>query len=329
MIWLVALVASIVLSVLIYLACQPGNLNIRRSLEIDATVDAAFAGVLDLKTWPQWSPWLMHDPNTRLEYADELNSEGGYYSWDGKIVGSGKVTHVEIRQGRSIRQKIEFQRPFKAVNQIDWTFEKRDDGVLVSWEMSGKMPFLFRFMTRRMEAMIERDYDLGLALLAGYLNNNSVHPEFTFVGIEKLQNFKYWAIPCNGNLRQLETARHSSIETLRSSTATRIGLSLTLYHKFDPLGTQFQSEIAVPIIDNAPLSNYQQRSFPGGQYFKMTLRGDLRFLPLAWYTLATHCRLHKIKTELTRSALEIYHRDPGDTTESGRTLTTLYLPIEE
>ncbi len=327
--WFIAVTASIVLLVLIYLACQQGSLNIRRSLEIDATVDAAFAGVLDLKTWPQWSPWLMHDPDTRLEYGDELNSEGGYCSWDGKIVGSGKITHVEIRQGRSIRQQIEFQRPFKAVHQIDWTFEKRDEGVLVSWEMSGKMPFLFRFKTRRMEAMIERDYDLGLALLAGYLNNNSAHPAFTFVGSEELQNFKYWAIPCNGNLRQLEAARLSSIETLRSSAAARIGLSLTLYHEFDPLGTQFQSEIAVPIGDNAPLSNYQQRSFPGGQYFKMTLHGDLRFLPLAWYALATHCRLHKIKIESTRSALEIYHQDPGDTTESCQTVTTLYLPIEK
>ena len=327
--WFIAVTASIVLLVLIYLACQQGSFNIRHSLEIDATVDAAFAGVLDLKTWPQWSPWLMHDPDTSLEYGDKLNFEGGYCSWDSKIVGSGKITHVEIRQGRSIRQQIELQRPFKVVHQLDWAFEKRDEGVLVSWEMSGKMPFLFRFKTRRMEAMIERDYDLGLALLAGYLNNNSAHPAFTFVGSEELQNFKYWAIPCNGNLRQLEAARLSSIETLRSSAAARIGLSLTLYHEFDPLGTQFQSEIAVPIGDNAPLSNYQQRSFPGGQYFKMTLHGDLRFLPLAWYALATHCRLHKIKIESTRSALEIYHQDPGDTTESGQTVTTLYLPIEK
>ena len=74
---------------------------------------------------------------------------------------------------------------------------------------------------------------------------------------EELQDFSYWSIPCNGNLRQLEAARRSSIETLRSSAASRIGLSLTLYQQFDPLGIHFQAEIAIPIGDNTPASNYR------------------------------------------------------------------------
>jgi hypothetical protein len=51
------------------------------------------------------------------------------------------VTHFKIQTGRAIHQQIEFQRPFKTVNQIDWEFENRDDHCLVTWEMSGKMPF--------------------------------------------------------------------------------------------------------------------------------------------------------------------------------------------
>ncbi len=146
---------------------------------------------------------------------------------------------------------------------------------------------------------------------------------------EDLEPFHYWAIPCNGNLRQLEAARRSNIEALRSSPANRIGLSLTLYHQFDPLGVQFQAEIAVPISDNTPLSNYRQRSFDGGHYFKMTLHGDLEFLPLAWHALASHCRMHKIKIELTRPALEIYHQDPGEMDDSNQQVTTLFLPIRK
>ncbi|MDH3972423.1 MAG: hypothetical protein OEU63_09630, partial [Gammaproteobacteria bacterium] len=69
--------------------------------------------------------------------------------------------------------------------------------------------------------------------------------------------------------------------------------------------------------------------FDGGHYFKMTLHGDLRFLPLAWHALASHCRLHKIKTEPTRPALEIYHRDPGETDNSNQQVTTLFLPIRK
>ena len=328
--WILAgLIASLLLAVLIYLASQNGRFHVLRSLEIDATVESVYAAVLDLKSWPLWSPWLMQEAGARLDYSETVDAEGGYCSWDGKIVGAGKVTHVEIRNGRTIQQQLEFKRPFKSVGQVDWEFKKIGVRSLVTWEMRGKMPFLYRFMAKRMEPMIGRDFELGLALLGGYLNEAIPHPQLKFVGEEKLEQFHYWAIPFNGNLRQLEAARRSSIETLRSSPASRIGLALTLYQQFDPLGVKFQAEIAVPTGDNPPLSNYRQRSFDGGHYFKMTLQGDLRFLPLGWHALASHCRMHKIKTEPTRPALEIYHQDPGATDNSNQQLTTLFLPIRK
>ena len=326
--WILAgLIGSILLAALIYLACQKGRFRVHRSLEIDATVEAAFDAVLDLKSWPLWSPWLMHEPDTHLDYSEKINAEGGHYSWDGKVIGAGRITHLEIRPGRAIHQQMELRRPFKLVNQVDWEFEKVGARTLVTWEMHGKMPLLWRFMAKRMESMIARDYELGLALLGGYLNEAMPHPQLDFIGDEELEQFHYWAIPCNGNLRQLEAARRSNIETLRSSPASRIGLSLTLYQQFDPLGVQFQAEIAVPISDNTPLSNYRKRNFNGGHYFKMTLHGDLRFLPLAWHALESHCRMHKIKTESTRPALEIYHNDLTQIPDTGACTTALYIPI--
>jgi hypothetical protein len=270
----------------------------------------------------------MHEPTAGISYSDDYRSEGGSYSWDGKIVGAGKLTHVEIKPGHSVRQQIEFTRPFKSVSEVAWQFERRADRTLVSWEMNGAMPFLFRCQAQRMAAMIGRDYELGLAMLGGYLNGAMPHPRLAFLGRETLQDFNYWAIPCNGNLRQLESARRNNVEALRASAASCIGMSLTLYHRFDPGATQYQAEIAIPVSDNAPGSNYRKRSFSGGQYYRMTLHGDLKYLPLAWYALANHCRLHKIKTEPSRPALEIYRDDPGEIEDGNRVVTTLYLPIK-
>ncbi len=326
---LITIVAVVLLAALVYLACLDGHFQVRRSLLIEAPVEAAFAAVVDFKSWPLWSPWLMHEPDAKIVYSDNYRENSGYYSWEGEVVGAGKMTHLEIRPNQSIHQQIDFLKPFKSTNEVDWEFEKQEGNTLVSWEMNGKMPFLFRFMARRMEPMIGRDYELGLALLGGYLNANMAHPVLTIDGREALDGFRYWAIPCNGNLRQLESSRRSSIETLRASAAARIGLALTLYHQFDPLGAQFQAEIAVPIGDNPPASNYQPRNFDGGQYFKLTLRGDLRFLPMGWYALATHCRMHKIKVEPARPALEIYQQDPVAIEDPNQVVTTLYLPIKE
>ena len=265
---LVAVIGIILLAALIYLACIDGNFHVRRSLQIEAPLQETFAAIIDFKTWPQWSPWLLHEPDAQILYSDNYQSEDGFYSWDGKYVGAGKLTHLTIKPGRSIRQEIEFLRPFKSSSQVGWDFEQQDGNTLVSWEMSGSMPFLFRFMAKRMEPMIGRDYELGLALLGGYLNARMPHPQLVFSGTETLDSFSYWAIPCNGNLRQLEASRRGSIETLRAAAATQIGMSLTLQHQFDPLAGYYQAEIAIPVNDNTPLSNYQKRSFAGGAYYQ-------------------------------------------------------------
>lgn len=322
-----AILVALPLAALIYLATLDGTFNVRRSLEIRAPADSVFDVVVDLESWPHWSPWLIHEPGTKLVYSDDCKREGGHYSWDGKVVGAGRLTHISIKPGRSIRQQIDFERPFKASNEVAWEFEARGDRTLVSWEMHGRMPFLFRFMTRKMEPMISRDYDLGLALLSGYVNGAAPHPQLAFGGRQKLDAFSYWSIPCRGNLRQLEATRQSNIDALMAAAAGKTGLALTLFHQFDPMASSYDAEVAIPITEQTPASNYTRREFGGGDYFRMTLHGDHRFLPLAWYALGCHCRMHGIKTDRSRPALEIYHEDPGATDDSNQITTALYIAV--
>ena len=140
-----AIIVAVVLAIVIYLATLDGNFNVRRSREIEASPEAVFAAIVDFKSWPQWSPWLIHEPDTKIVYSDNYQQEGGNYSWDGKVVGAGKLSHVNIRPPARIEQQIEFTRPFRAVNQVNWEFEDRGERTLVTWEMVGRMPFLLRF----------------------------------------------------------------------------------------------------------------------------------------------------------------------------------------
>ena len=69
---------------LIYLATLDGNYKVRRSLEIAAGQQTLFDKIRDFKSWSDWSPWLMHEPDTILAFSDTPDQEGGWYSWDGK-----------------------------------------------------------------------------------------------------------------------------------------------------------------------------------------------------------------------------------------------------
>jgi predicted transcriptional regulator YdeE len=328
-VWLaLAILAALLLAACAWLACLDSRFRVERDLEIAAPAQFTFEAVADLKSWPEWSPWLLHETDAGLAFSDDCRRAGGYYTWDGKRLGAGKLTHLELLPYSRIEQQIEFLRPYKACNQVVWSFEDRGDKTLASWEMSGRMPFLLRFMTAKLVPAIGRDFELGLALLSGYVNADADHPALEFGDDEDLEDFSYWAIPCNGKLRQLEAARPSAIDTLNRAADGKTGLALTLYHRFDPDGGDFRAEIAIPVGSSTPASNYTQREFLGGRYCKLTLRGDHRFLPLGWHALYSHCRLYRRKIDRARPALEIYQHPPQQAPDSNRIETALYAPLK-
>ena len=314
----ITIVGLIVLGGLVYLASMDGTFFVRRKLECDIPIDKIFATVLDFRTWPDWNPWLLHEPDAKIEISPDCNQQGGHYSWDGAIIGAGRLTHVNITAGKRIQQQIEFTRPFKSKSQINWYFEKRENSTLVEWEMQGSMPFLFRFMSKSTALMISKDYDLGLALLHSYLDPDAHQLKISFLGKETLEAFHYYAIPFTGRLRELQASRKSNLPILEKATEGECGLPLTIYHNLDWQQASFEAEFAVPVTGDATHSGYLIRDFKGGDYLNTEVIGDLNIMPLAWYATFSHCRMHKIKIDSSRPSLEIYHG----------TKTILYLPIK-
>ncbi|MCG7986767.1 MAG: SRPBCC family protein [Candidatus Thiodiazotropha lotti] len=147
---LIVLFVVILAVPLIYLSTLKGEFVVSRSLTIGVAREQVFEKIKDFRSWPEWSPWLMHEPEAHLEYSDAPDQQGGWYSWDGETVGAGRLTHMKFSGSDKIEQKIEFLRPFKSVSQVWWELERLDEGnTQVSWNMSGSMPFLFRFMTKK------------------------------------------------------------------------------------------------------------------------------------------------------------------------------------
>jgi effector-binding domain-containing protein len=322
------IITAIIIVAAGYLASLDGNYRIRRGLLIAAPVKQVFNAIRDLKTWPDWSPWLLHEPDTQIIYSKDCNKEGGFYSWDGKLVGAGKLTHLKINPDHSIDQQIEFIRPFKSLNQVNWYFENKNGSTAIEWEMIGSMPFLFRFMTKQIEPMISKDYDLGLALLKGYLLPSAPHPAFSFCGKESLDKFQYWSIPFNGNLREMLAIRNPGLIALETAAGENAGLGLTIYAQIDWHQAHYRGEIAIPVTELSPQSNYSIRHFDGGDYFKIDVLGSHEFLPLAWYAGFAHCRMNKIKLDKSRPSLEIYHHNPETVDDSNSVKTVLYISIK-
>jgi len=91
---------------------------------------------------------------------------GAQYAWVGnKDVGEGRMTIVESKPGELVRIKLEFFKPFAAVNDAQFSFKPAGDGTAVTWSMTGHNNFLSKAICLfvDMDKMVGGMFEQGLA----------------------------------------------------------------------------------------------------------------------------------------------------------------------
>jgi len=133
---------------------------------MSAPASEVFAQVNDFRKWQAWSPWEKQDPNLNRSYEGAPAGSGSIYSWSGnKQVGEGRMTLAESRPSDLIKITIEFLRPFKATNDVEFTFKPEGNQTTVTWSMIGRKNFLFKAfgLFMNMDKMVGGDFEKGLA----------------------------------------------------------------------------------------------------------------------------------------------------------------------
>lgn len=152
-----------------YVALRPDYFNISRSAVIDAPPEAIYPAINDFHNWEKWSPWAKLDPNAKYDYGGSPLGVNSTMSWNGgKSVGVGKMTIVESRQNERVRIKLEFSKPMKAVNDVQFDLKPVGEKTEVTWSMSGKHEFMGKVfdLIQNLDKMVGAQYEKGLANLA-------------------------------------------------------------------------------------------------------------------------------------------------------------------
>ncbi len=162
----VLLLVLVVLSVVI--AMQPADFKITRSITIAAPVANIFSHVNDFHQWEAWSPWAKLDPQAKNSYEGSSAGEGAIFRWAGNNeVGEGSMTLIESKVNDRILIKLDFIKPFKAINSAEFTFKVEGSTTLVTWSMSGSNNFIGKAMGLVIDCdkMVGEQFEKGLAQL--------------------------------------------------------------------------------------------------------------------------------------------------------------------
>lgn len=163
-----AVLAIIVIGFVILVSTRPADFRISRSAKMAAPPAKVFTQVNDFHNWDAWSPWAKLDPNANVTFGGEPSGKGATFAWSGNDkVGAGRQTIVESHPDELIQIKLEFEKPFKATNTAEFTFQPEGDQTLVTWSMFGKNNFMGKAISLIMDCdkMVGPDFEKGLASL--------------------------------------------------------------------------------------------------------------------------------------------------------------------
>jgi hypothetical protein len=161
-------IVAVIAIVLIVVAAQSSEFRVKRSAALAASAPALFAQVNDFRNWAKCSPFERLDPNMTKSYEGTTQGAGAIYRWSGnKKAGEGAVTITESRPYDLIRMELEFRKPFRASNTVEFTFVPERERTVVTWDMIGRKNFVSKVMCMfvNMDKMVGRDFEDGLTKL--------------------------------------------------------------------------------------------------------------------------------------------------------------------
>lgn len=154
--------------ILIYAATRPDTFTVKRSAEIKAKPEKIFDQINDFQKWTAWSPWEKMDPEMKRTYSGQKRGKGARYGWEGKSgVGTGSMEITDSVKPSQITMSLDFEKPMKAHNVVEFTFDQKNGATNVTWSMSGEQNFFAKLMGifMSMDNMVGKDFEAGLANL--------------------------------------------------------------------------------------------------------------------------------------------------------------------
>lgn len=307
------------------------SFSVSRSTIIDVTPETAFSLVRDFRRWPEWSPWLITDPDCKVVFDDD----GRKYDWEGDIAGKGSIAIREEADSSAISYDLTFEKPFRSYADVQFSFAAAADGTQteVTWAMKSSLPFFLFWMKRAMVAYCGADFERGLLMLKDLLENGAVPSKLEFLGTGSFDGGNHVAVDrvgtISGLIESMETD-FAKLEAWRAGAGVDLSATpFTIYHKWDLVKGTGSVSCCYPVAEvPAELpEGLTSGSRSGGAAYIIRHTGDYKHLANAWTAGFAHMRAKKFALNKAIHPFEHYENNPSEVA-SEACVTTLYFPAK-
>lgn len=328
LLWVIGIFILIVVIISLFL---PSNLQMKKSIVIDADKDQIFNQINDLKNWKNWSAWSLKDESIYLDennYSKNTIGEGAIFTW---MSNNEEVGEGELKILKSNQEKIETEINigFSPINS-QWLFNIANEGVEVEWITNidfGFNPFS-KFYGLFMGESMKKDYDLSLKRLKSYTENL---PKIHSVKVIKDSVEKTWFLSIR------DTIKAQSINNAHGKMYAEInkymdennidvsGSPLVIYHYWSD--SIIDIEAGLPIKDSMDVSDQMVRlnKIAAGKVVTAIHQGHYDRLPETYFGINEWMRKNKVV--VSGPLWEVYITDPATEPNAEKWKTAIYFPI--
>lgn len=297
-------------------------------------IEKVYDALRDFRTWPEWSPWLIADPDCTVDVDEDSISVGSGYRWRGEIVGEGSLEHTRLDEPHRIDCDLDFIKPFRSHAEIHFDLRSdEDNATTVTWHMDGRLPAFLFWMKSQMQTMITMDYERGLKRLDAYLETGRV-PAKLDIESRPITPDPVAILGRSGHCKfeDIESSIGSVLEGVQDAVerneVQHSSMMGTAYTKVDlKRGTFDYFTGVVASAEVGEVDGLSRLVVGGDPSATLRLIGSYRYLDDAWNVVYQNVRGRGWKVGRS-PGFEINRNDPKTTAED-RLVTDVYVPLKK
>jgi effector-binding domain-containing protein len=303
--------------------------QVSKSIIINAPAEKVFAILNNFSQWRAWSPWLIQDPEAKVNLIEGNKA----YFWEGPRSGTGSMKIVKEAVNKSIDYKLEFLKPWKSKADVRFDVFTIDNGTKVTWSMDSALPFFMFWMKKMMVALVGLDYKRGLLLLKDFVEDEKVHSQLDFNGYSTVEGCRYIGIKTACTTDEIATKMDADFSKLMDFVGKEEAISaekpFTIYHKWDLVSGKVAYTCAVK-VNNMPLdlpNDFVIGDRPTTKVYTVKHTGPYHHMGNAWSALYGMAQRKELAENKSINPFEIYLNSPKGTPEN-ELETEVHFPVK-
>ncbi len=158
------------------LAAQKKLIKVVTTQTIEVSKAEAFDLLRNFERFPEWSPFVVTDPEQKNHVTGEVGQVGSAFHWEGVAEKSqGKQTLAKVQDNEYLRMECDITKPFKDQPIFEYQINETENGVEVVQNFELRCNGFNYFMMKifGVKKQIAETNELGLARLKTLLENEA------------------------------------------------------------------------------------------------------------------------------------------------------------